>query len=235
MPRNAFLPVLMAVCPPAIAQSTWPEIALPEHATSYSIGPQMDMNGLPMRLTGFASLQSPRQTADWFVRTLGQPLMDNRLGGQRILGRAQGEHYITVRIEPGPDGHGTRGLVAVTHLRAALRNQTRSQQERQQWQNMLPAGTEITSLLHARDGGRLSTHLIATNRHSEPLNAQRLTQALQAQGYVLESSLAGTADIPGTSLVLRGPGKEAMAVITRDAHGLTRIVATTSVAQQEAP
>lgn len=234
--RKAILIALLAAFgAQADAPAPWPDIALPEQARSYGIGQQMDINGLPLRLTGFASRSSPAQTAEWFRRSLGPPLMDDRLAGQRILGRAQGEHYITVRIEPDPGGDGSRGIVAVTHLRAALRDQARSQDERTRWQSLLPAGSVIGSLLQAQEGGRRSSHLIATNRHGEPLNAQHLTEALQQRGYALESRFAATAGPPGLTLLLRGPGKEATATIRRDAQGLTHIVLATSVAEPAQP
>lgn len=236
---------LLATHLPAMAQTAWPEVALPGQARSYPIGPQMDLNGLPMRVTGFASPATAEQTADWFLRRLGPPLTDQRLDGRRILGRAQGEHYITIQIEPGADGRGSRGLVAVSHLRAALQGRERYQRDTARWRRLLPAGTEVTSLLTSRDGDRLSTHLIATNRHSVQLNAQRLTALLQEQGYGLENHLDGSdqaqpsrQQVQGTTLLLRGPGKEAMAVITRDmraGHGLqeqTRIVLTTSIQRE---
>lgn len=235
MQKATLAAVLAALCAQAAAQRAWPDIALPDNAISYRIGPQMDMNGLPMRLTGFASRSSPEQTAAWFQRSLGQPLMDNRRDGQRILGRLQGEHYITVRLESDPAGAGTRGIVAVTHLRAALNGEASDRQERTHWQRLLPAGTEIGSLLHTQEDGRRSTHLVATNRHGEPLNAQRLTTALQDQGYALEHRFTDPGGRPGTTLLLRGPGKEATAVITRDARGLTSIVLATSVALEGSP
>ena len=241
--RSACLGLLMQGLTHASAQTSWPEVPLPAHAKSYSIGQQMDLDGLPMRLTGFATRSTPRQTGDWFVRTLGQPLMDDQRDGQRILGRAQGEHYITIRLEPASGG-GTRGLMAVTHLRAALRGQARSQDERARWQRLLPAGTEIASLLNTQDGGWLSTHLVATNRHGEALNAQRLTAALQEQGYALERRFDAATDTKGhafgsatgaITVLMRGPGKEATAVISRNALGLTSIVLVTSLAVETTP
>jgi hypothetical protein len=169
--------------------------------------------------------------------------MDDHRDGLRILGRAQGEHYITIRLESAPDG-GTRGLVAVTHLRAALHGQARSQDERARWQRLLPAGTEIASLLNTRDGGQMSTHLVATNRHGEALNAQRLTAALQEQGYALERRFDAAKDTKAhafgsetgaITVLMRGPGKEATAVISRNALGLTSIVLVTSVAVETTP
>lgn len=243
MLRSICLGLLTPGLTHAFAQANWPEIPLPEHARSYHIGQQMDLDGLPMRLTGFATRSTPRQTGDWFVRTLGQPLMDDQRDGQRILGRAQGEHYLTIRLEPTPDG-GTRGLVAVTHLRAALSGKARSQGERARWRRLLPAGTEIASLLNTQDGGWLSTHLIATNRHGEALNAQRLTAALQEQGYALERRFDAATDTKAhafgsetgaITVLMRGPGKEATAVISRNALGLTSIVLVTSVAVETTP
>ncbi|WP_265256852.1 hypothetical protein [Verminephrobacter aporrectodeae] len=223
--------------PAARAQApSWPEVALPAQAQSYGVGQQLGMNGLPMRLTGFATEAAPEQTAAWFRRTLGQPLVENRLGRKQILGRAEGGYYLTVQIEPGSDGRGSRGMVAVTQLPGAPQPQTR--ETIAHWRRLLPAGTQVTSHLQAQDNGRFATHLVALNRHGEQLNAQRLGAALREQGYALERSISTdsaqtAAGLPeqaaGLTLLFRGPGKEAMATITRDAQGQTSIVLLTSV------
>ncbi|WP_265285044.1 hypothetical protein [Verminephrobacter aporrectodeae] len=225
--------------PAARAQAPWPEVALPAQAQSYGVGQQLGINGLPMRLTGFATEAAPEQTAAWFRRTLGQPLVETRLGRKQILGRAEGGYYLTVQIEPGSDGRGSRGMVAVTQLPSAPQPQTRETVAH--WRRLLPAGTQVTSHLQTQDNGRFATHLVALNRHGEQLNAQRLGAALREQGYVLERSIttdtiAGLSEqAAGLTLLFRGPGKEAMATITRGAQGQTSIVLLTSVQLESLP
>lgn len=133
-------------------------------------------------------------------------------------------------------------MVALTRLRGVVAQQQQEMTAR--WRRLLPAGTHITSHLQTRDNGRLSTHLVALNRHSEQLNAQRLASALREQGYEIERSFSPDADtaapLPatlttGVTLLLRGPGKEAMATIARNAQGQTSIVLLTSVQLEAMP
>lgn len=235
------LALVLAAGAQAQAPAPWPEVALPAQATSYRVGRQLEINGLPMRLTGFVSNAGVQQTAAWFRRTLGPALVENRVGRKQILGRAQGEYYITVQIEAASGAAGSRGMVAVAQ-RGALQQTKNTQEALDRWRRLLPAGTQITSHLRAQENGTLSTHLVAHNRHGAQLNAQRLAAAMQAQGYELERSLApgrdGVMRVSGqmagaATLLFRGPGKQAMAVIAHDAQqGQTSIVLVTGVQMQ---
>lgn len=129
------LACIVGLAPLAHAEGTpsWPNVSLPAGASAYQIGEQMSVNGMPMRLKGFVTRTAPLETAAWFRKSLGKPLVENVLLGKLVLGRAQGDYYVSVLLEemPGQNG-GTRGTVTVTNVKTAFeqRDSTRAANER---------------------------------------------------------------------------------------------------------
>lgn len=228
------LPVLAGLKGLALAQSAWPGIALPKEVQVFDITAQMTVNGLPMRVQGFVSTTKPAQLANWFRQDLGNPLIENKLAEKLILGRAHGEHYLTVQLEPA--GTGTRGLIATTHLKAAYDRRLETQAAIDHWQSRLPSGSRVISQMTSEDRGKLAQHLVAINNHSTDLNLERIKSLMREDGFALQYE--ATADSKGTSrttgaiatgktLFFTGLGKEAMAVIYSKDSGSTTIVLNT--------
>lgn len=227
---------LMLVAPGgnALAQAAWPSIALPGDARPFDIGEQVTVNGLAMRMQGFVSARKPAQLAEWFRQRLGQPLVENMLAKQLILGRTQGEYYLTVQLESA--GAGTRGVAAVTHLKAAYDNRAENQVNAERWLSRLPAGSRLMSRMTSEDAGKVSTYLLVTNTQNENLNRDRLKNLMRDDGYVLEQEAVledkGSArqaawHANGRTLFFKGSGKEAMATIYRDSNGNTAMTLNT--------
>lgn len=209
-----------------------PAVDLPHDAQVFDVGRQLDVNGMPMQIRGFLSTAEPAQLAQWFRRQLGEPLVENTLAQTRILGRLQGEHYLTVQLEPA--GRGTRGLVAVTHLKTAHDNRDVSEAATKRWLARLPAGSRLLSQVSADDDGRVSRHVLFRNAHDEALNAARLRSLLTEEGYAFEREIESASDpapapgaARGRTLYFRSPGKEAMATVYRDPGGETVVVLNT--------
>lgn len=221
---------LLALGTNAIAQDVWPTIALPREIRTFDIGEQVAVDGLPMRMQGFVSALKPAQLAAWFRLHMGNPLVENTLGNKLILGRVQGDYYLTVQLEPA--GTGTRGVAAVAHQKAAYDNRDENRANTEHWLSRLPAGSKILSKMTSEDAGKVSTYLLATNTQSESLNRDRLKNLMRDDGFELEreatpddKSLAGHAN--GRTLFFKGAGKEAMATLYRDSNGNTAIVLNT--------
>lgn len=218
-----------SACTFSWAQTTapWPDLKLPQSLQLFSVGEHVVMNGKPMRMHGFISKQTPDQLSRSVQETLGQPLVINNLGRQIILGRAQGLHYISVQIEPASNG--SRGIVSITDLRAALLNSDTTMQERQRWLQQLPAGTRLSSHMKSLDDLKQSQQLIYRNRFDENLNRDRLKTILQADGLAFEHeamsddgpSKAARTTSQGRLLFFKGSGKEAMATMHRQPDGQT--------------
>ena len=240
---------LVALSVSAAAQGAWPVIALPQETKPFELGGQISVNGMPMRMQGFVSGADPGRLAAWFRQSLGQPLVESALGPKIILGRLQGEYYVTVQLEPAASG--TRGLIGMTDLKAAHANERATQAARARWLARLPSGSRLLSQMESDDAGKHGTHLVIVNQHGAQLNRDQLTSLMGDDGMALEravgagelaGALAGApAGAPwrappanGTTLFYKGGGKEAMAVISRDASGQTTIVLNTGTRSERA-
>jgi hypothetical protein len=209
------------------AQSDWPEVALPKDVRLIHMGSELTINGLPMRIHGFLSQQPPAQVAEWLRKSLGQPLIENHLADKLVLGRMQGDHYISIQLEP--SSKGTRGAVAVTNMKLAADKRAVSLADNARWLDRLPAGSRLLSQMRSEDAGKTSTHLVFVNGVDESTNAVRLKSMLADDGLSFEretsanGSVAGSIPVDGRTLYFRGANKEAIAVIARS-NGETAVV-----------
>lgn len=234
-----FIASLVMLTKPCYSQETWPTIALPDNVTAFSVGEQMTVNGLPMRVQGFISKSKPAALLAWFRKSLGQPLVENTLANKQILGRAQAHYYLTVQIEA--LGQGSRGVVAVTDIKAMALNQRATQESANRWVNRLPSGSRIVSQLSSEESGRVSNQLVVLNGHSESLNRDALVNLMRADGYELKRETTANDEKfdqlsahlrRGKMLVFNGRDKEAIATIQRNLAGSTSVVFNT-VTQME--
>jgi hypothetical protein len=240
-PRSWFgaLAAMATAAALAAPAGDWPEVPLPPGAVSYSIGEQMSVSGMPMRVQGFDATTTPEQTAEWFRRHLPRPLMENRVGGKLVLGRAQGTHYITVQLDNGASGAGTRGVVAVSDVAAAQKQQAASRAASERVLAALPSGTQVVSALTSTDERRHASFMTLVNSYSEEVNRERVRQLLRNDGMELErearaadAGAAALASLPpgaasGRMLFFKGRGKEAIAVISRMPDSRVSIVLNT--------
>lgn len=229
---------LGALLASAAARGTeWPSIALPDGIQAFGLGDEVVVHGQPMRAHAFIASERPAELARWFHANLGQPLVENQVGEALVLGRAEGDFFLTVRLEPVTDPRtgrvtGTRGVTAVTHLRLAADHRNKTEASAAHWLNRLPVGSRLLSQMESTDGGRYSKHLVYTNGYGESLNRERITELLVQQGFALEREAvvdAGVAPtlrpgVSGHTLFFKGAGKEAMAVVTRHPDGMTSVV-----------
>jgi len=226
---------------------TWPFVAAPEKAYVYTLGQQITVNGLPMRLTGFESKATVDQTTQWFKDKLGKPLVESQSGRKRILGRAQEGFYITIQLEAGPEGVDrqplTRGLIAISHLAQAFKEIDPSRMQKTKWMQALPEGSRVVGITQSDDEYKTSVHIVATNTRSPLENAQFIADSMAHMGYQLEASSLppktasqhGADKAPGETLLFRAQGKEAIAVIARDPRGQTSIVINTQTQLEKRP
>ena len=219
----------------AWAESPWPTVALPNDVSAYKIGEQIVVNGLPMRMQGFESSAGRAELAVWFRKSMGQPLVENTLGNKLILGRAQGEHYVTVQLES--TATGTRGLVGVTQVKTAFDNRTETRAASERLLSRLPSGSRLVSRMTSDDGGKLATHVVIANTYGEEVNRDRVVSMMKEDGLNLEREgrpeaktmqALSAAAAGARTLFFKGQGKEAVAVIRRDDTGHTNIVLNTT-------
>jgi hypothetical protein len=221
-------PLAMAAAP------AWPEVALPPGASSYSIGQQVSVDGLPMQMQGFTSSAPLSVTADWFRQHMDKPLMENHVGDKLVLGRARDSFYITIQLEQTPGG--TRGIVSVSDFKAALIQRAATAAARERVLSRFPSGTRVLTAMASTDAARSSSYVALANHYSEDVNRQRVLDMLREDGMVLEREEhpgagavhglpAGAAG--GRALFFKGRGREAIAVISRAPDSSVTVVLNT--------
>ncbi|THF64567.1 hypothetical protein E6C76_10910 [Pseudothauera nasutitermitis] len=198
---------------PGHLQAREPQIELPRSARAFSVGDGIVLNGLPVSMRGFSSTQSIDELTAWFRRSLGAPVVENRLGGMIVLGRAVDGHYLTVMLQEGR--RGVRGVTAVGSLRDAEQLHAGYRARAERLLSVLPHGSRLISDMVSEDRGRHAWHLVIDNTHGEQLNSERVTALMQQHGLALEHE-ARTED-DARLLYFRGGGAEAMAAVASGA------------------
>jgi hypothetical protein len=210
------------------ATVAWPRVAMPNDAVAYAIGDQMTVNGIPLRTQGFFVKTTPGATASWFRQHLGKPLVENKLGRALVLGKAEGQHYITVTLSPEPVG--TSGTVTVADLQAAHNSRDTRKAATQRLLSRLPPGSELLTELLSTDGGKQSRYFVLSNTYHEDVNRDRILDFMREAGLALRFQAAApgvtlqrdtTQLSNGTVFVFNGDRKEAVAVIGRNVAGRT--------------
>lgn len=210
------------------AALAWPSVAMPKDAVAYAIGDQMTAHGIPLRVQGFFVKTTQGATANWFRQRLGKPLVENKLGRALVLGRPQGEHYITIRLSPEPDG--TSGVVTVAHLQAAYYSRATRKAATKRLLSRLPPGSELVTELVSTDGGKQSRYYVVSNTYHEDVNRDRILDLMREDGLAVRYQAAApegtlrrgeTQLSNGTVFFFSGDRKEAIAVIGRNTTGRT--------------
>lgn len=218
----------------AAAEAPWPSMAIPDGLQTFAMGDEVVVNGVPLRMRGLVSALAPAQVAAQFRASLGQPLSSTTQGARLVLGRALGEFYATVQLEPA--GSGTRGVIAVSRLGAALSGRNTDHAITQRQLTRFPAGSRLLSRVSSIDGLQRADALALSNGLNVELNVRHLQQTLSAEGYQLQRTTPSATlsrsllhPRPGsdTTLFFTRPGAQAIAVLRRNASGNTDIVLNT--------
>lgn len=214
--------VVGAWADPARSSDQWPQPVMPAGVRLFSIAEHMTLNGLPIRLNGFVANRPPAELVAYFRRSIGEPQVENRLGPQTILGQARGRFYISIHIKP--HGAGAQGTIAVSDLQAANDSREASDRDRERWLGRLPASTKLVSLTQATDGAKRSLHLVFTNHHDQATNAGHLRDLLRSEGLHVDVDNPVRAGSSAGAYFFSGPGKDAVATISRSGDGATSTV-----------
>ena len=235
--------LLLQASAQASTPAAWPQVDLPADVQTFDVGGDFLSNGMPTRATGFISPRSTGALADWFKRHPAPPWSVDQVQGATVLGRAEGKHFITIKLTPLRDG--TRGLVSIVDMAKAAQEAPRLQARLAQWMSELPSGTRLMNHMASKDAGRLSEHLVLVNQQSEALNIRSVTAALVGRGFAVErtldpsstkppSSLSSTGrSLPSSKAVLFKSGtREAVAVFFRGDSGQSVITINTITQEQ---
>lgn len=227
--------LLLTSTGPVLSQTSWPQVAVPPGIVLADQGGHVTANGLPVRMRGFTSVAGPAKVAELFRHSLGQPLVEDKVGAKLVLGRAQGAYYLTVQFEAA--GTGTRGVIAVTELTAALNGAAASRDADQRLLAKLAAGFSIVSRTASSDARRRVEHVVLTNHNNVGLSVASLKGMLGADGFTFERETgpgnqlnhAQSAKLRDTrTLFFKKNGGEAIVVVSRDDTGDTAVVLHTN-------
>ncbi|MFZ5528710.1 MAG: hypothetical protein ACOZE7_18805 [Pseudomonadota bacterium] len=227
----------------AFALPIWPKVELPADVQTFDVGGDFLSNGMPTRATGFISPRGTSAVADWFNSHPATHWSVERMQEATVLGRAEGKHFITIKLTPVRNG--TKGLVSIVDMAKAAQEAPRLQARLAQWMSALPSGTRVMNHIASNDAGRLSEHLVLVNQQSEALNIHSVTAALVGRGFAVERTLdpsstkapsapsaASPQQPPGKAVLFKSGTREAIAVFFRGTGGQSVITINTITQEQ---
>ena len=196
----------------AQAESAWPDVAMPAGVNLVSVARNTTLNGVPMRIDMFTSRRPAAELLDFFRREWGARHVENVFRGATVMGRAQGEFYVTAQIKP--VANGAQGIVAVSRMKTAAQGEGSNFR--------FPSGSRILSDMESEDIGKTSRHLVVANTYSPTVNREWLVDRMTEKGLSLERA-GKPRETEGEALFFKGRSKEAIATIARTG-GQTSVV-----------
>ena len=196
----------------------WPELPLPPGSRAESIGEQIRLNGVPVRMLRVLSDDKPKAVIQFYREALGARRAEEKLPDGLLFAQGRGDYFLTVRVKAlGPSF--TETLVSVSDARGAKNAANRP------LGFPLPADTQVLSDMESTDAGKVSRQLVFMNPHSIDANIVSITKVLQERGYKPESG--DTQNLKsGRVLMFGGANRDArLLVIRRD--GISNVVLTT--------
>jgi len=179
-----------------------------------------------MRIIGFTSSLPQAEAIAAFKSRLGPMLVETQTPGGQVLGRAQGEFYVTVQVAP--VGRQSRGVIAVTRPAQSYAQSDIAKRDIQASIALLPSGTRVVNRTVSHEPHALTVTLVAVNEASESYNAERAAVLLGAAGLVLERADDRRDGGPVPKILwFRGRGKEGTVAIRPTAGGGCLLVITT--------
>lgn len=218
--RRAFRSIVLMCCLfPFSAGADWPEIPFPENSRVESIGEQVRLNGVPMRMFQAHLQGGADQTLRFYRGQLGPKLAEELLpSGERILAQGRGDYFITLRIRPLPDKT-SMVLISISDARAAKAAANRP------LGFGLPADSSVLSDMESTDAGKRSRQLVFFNHHDLETNRQSIARELLTRGY-RPDSMPGQRKQDSAVMYFQGDKREARLSLVRK-DGLTQAVLIT--------
>lgn len=180
---------MLAFAVSALASDEWPRLDAPPGAYVEHVADDMKLNGVPMRIRRFTS-QTPVADVIAFYRDRWRdrlPPVENVVGQWTVIGKQQGDYYLTVQVKNAERG-GSEGLLGISELPVAAKGGLVSFDTR--FPKM--AGTEVLSDVDSNDLGKRGKTLIFKNNYSVQSNASFYKSTLATQGWKRNESYGGT-------------------------------------------
>lgn len=203
---------------PTVVLADWPKIPFPVDARIESIGENVRLNGVPMRLYRVWNRTSNQNVIQFYRSALGSKSVERDLLGDRLFAQGLGDYFLTVRVKKRAADL-TETWVSVSDARAARESSGRPLGME------LPVNSRVLSDMESLDAGKSSRQLVLLNKLSADTNVAFFTEALQAKGLKAES-LGSHSGEEGQSRLFKGPSGEARLVVLKKGE-FSNVVLTT--------
>lgn len=198
--------------------AAWPTLSVPPNTKIESLGNDVRLNGIPMRISRLLSREPADSVAAFYRKALAPDYIERPLLGDRLFSKGLGDYFLTVRIRQlGRDV--TETLISVSDARAAKNAGHRP------LGFALPAETRVLSDMESEDSGKISRQLVLANQHAVHANIEFFSNVLAARGYKRESG-GGHKNDNSEVLLFAGAQREARLVVSRTEAG-SNVVLTT--------
>lgn len=208
--------MIWSVC--CVAQ--WPTLPIPENSKAESIGDNVILNGVPMRMHRIISKENPVKLEKFYQRYFGSNHTRTDLPNGIILAQGSKTHFITVRISAIEVGL-TEILTSISDGQAASNNRSKP------LGFVLPAKSNMLMDMESIDSGKNSRQLIFNNAHSVDANADFMIKVMRSKGYALQPEFS-TNNFNSRSLAFEGNKREARLVVSKDETGSNVVLTTIS-------
>lgn len=199
------------------SQAGWPSLPSPPDSRVESVGDQVRLNGIPMRMQRVLSTRKPVDIIAFYRQVLGARHAEEKLPDGLLLAQGQGDYFVTVRIKRVALSL-TETLVSISDARAAQHASERP------LGLQLPARSQIVSDMESIDDGQFSRQLVFLNRHSIDTNIDFISTSLRAQGYRAQPE--GIRTQTSERVLMFGGDKREARLVAIQKKGISNLVLT---------
>lgn len=207
MSLKHLLPVALALMPVIAAGGQWPSVEHPRDVLVQSIGEQVRLNGIPMRMTRVVSAKPIDELTEHYRSALGGRVAMSDIASSTVLSQSRGDYFITITLQPLGEGL-VEALVSIADMPAAREAANRP------LGFLLPGGSELLSDMESIDGKTNSRQLVVLNGHGLGANLDHFVGTFAERGLRPDGAPLLESD---DALVQRfeGPTGEAKVVLVR--------------------
>lgn len=217
--RPKLMVMLAMVLLSAPVAAGWPTVPLPENSKGETVSRHMTYNGLPMRASRFSTTQEVEEIVAFYARKWNGKYVVDQLEGKTIIGHADGDHYVTVEVEPA--GGGSEGTVGIVEMPAEGAKPELGKDFYR------PGGTEVISDITYHDTPNETRTLVLQNQLSPYVNQQHYLRRMRANGW---STMDSAPCLPASSQCVgkfeKGGDRKMVVTTSRDSKMLTSTVVT---------
>lgn len=209
--RLATVLMLLAI---STHSSAAPELPLPDHTESRIVSENLSLNGVSMRVYDLRSMLEVEQLLDFYADEWAGATRVVRVSPWTILSHPDGDHLVTVQVQPAAGG-GSFGYVGISDL---LRSDPAIAGPR----FPLAPGAELINDIAAEDQGRRSRTVLLRSPASIEQSLAWYEHHYRRQGWQRVAAAADAA--PGGQALLMNKGGSELNLVAVRLRGQSFIV-----------